>query len=589
VKEVGPLHRVIRFDAFDVDLRNAEVRKHGIKIRLQEQPFHVLQILLEHPGELVTREELQRQIWPADTFVDFEKGLNNAIKRLRDALGDSVEQPRFIETLSKRGYRFMGSVEELGNGARMPAGPAAAVTVDSIAVLPFTSMSADPEDEFFSDGITEEIINALAQIEQLHVVARSSAFAFKGKHVDPRVVGEQLKVRTVLEGSVRRADNRLRVTVQLVNAADGYHLWSERYDREMKEIFDIQDQIARSVAERLKVTLGGRRQQLVKVGTEDLEAYQLYLKGRVLLFRRDSAIPYLDCFERAVKLDPNYAQVWAGLADSYIVLGYSGVARPEASMPKAMEAARRAVALDPSLAEAHNALAMASLMGTWDRAEAEREFLRALELNPRYIQARDWYALFYLQFSEGRLTEGMAQAKLAVVSDPLSSYAQAVYGLTCGLARKHADAVEACERAVEIDSGSYLARAILQMVLYLSGRFEESIASGELAVAKSGRQVWAMVLLAMTFADWGKAGDADAVYSEMLARARRLYVPPASLAIMAAAAGTQDEAIHHARQAFEIRDPMSQIWFSRAWPASARLRADARFQEIVAETGWLRK
>jgi DNA-binding winged helix-turn-helix (wHTH) protein len=152
VKEVGPLHRVIRFDAFDVDLRNDEVRKHGFRIRLQDQPFHVLQILLEHAGELVTREELQRQIWPADTFVDFEKGLNNAIKRLRDALGDSVEQSRFIETLSKRGYRFMGAVEELGNGARMPAGPTAAVTVDSIAVLPFTSMSADPEDEFFRTG-----------------------------------------------------------------------------------------------------------------------------------------------------------------------------------------------------------------------------------------------------------------------------------------------------------------------------------------------------------------------------------------------------------------------------------------------------
>jgi TolB-like protein/Tfp pilus assembly protein PilF len=587
VKEVSSSHGVVRFSAFEVDFRNGEVRKHGFKVRLQDQPFHVLQILLEHPGELVTREELQRQIWPADTFVDFEKGLNNAVKKLRDALGDTPEHPRFIETLSKRGYRFMGPVEELGNGGRMAAGPAAAVTVDSIAVMPFTSMSADPEDEFFSDGITEEIINALAQIEQLHVVARSSAFSFKGKHIDPRVVGEQLKVRTVLEGSVRRADNRLRITVQLVNAADGYHLWSERYDREMKDIFDIQDEIARSVAERLKVTLGGRQQQLVKVGTEDLEAYQLYLKGRALLFRRDSAIPYLDCFERAVKLDPNYAQVWAGLADSYTVLGYSGVARPEASMPKAMEAARRAVALDPSLAEAHNALAMASLMRTWDRAEAEREFLRALELNPRYIQARDWYALFYLQVSEGRLEEGVAQAKLAVVSDPLSSYAQAIYGLTCGFAGKHTDAVQACERAVEIDSGSYLARTILQMVLYLSGRFEESIASGELAVAMSGRQVWAMVLLAMTFADCGKAADAHAVYSEMLARARRHYVPPASLAIMAAAVGTQDEAIHHARQAFEIRDPMSQIWFSRVWPASARVRADVRFQEIASDAGWL--
>ncbi len=292
VKEVASYRGGVRFSAFEVDFRNGEVRKHGFRIRLQDQPFHVLQILLDHPGELVTREELQRRIWPADTFVDFEKGLNNAIKRLREALGDDAEKPRFIETLSKRGYRFISPVEELAKGARTPNVPAAAVTVDSIVVLPFVNMSMDTENEFFADGITEEIINALAQIEELHVVARSSAFSFKGKHIDPRIVGEQLNVRRVLEGSVRRAGNRLRIMAQLVNAADGYHLWSERYDREMKDVFEIQDEIARSIAERLKVTLERPRQEpLVKAGTKNLEAYQRYLKGRALFPRKGLAIP----------------------------------------------------------------------------------------------------------------------------------------------------------------------------------------------------------------------------------------------------------------------------------------------------------
>ena len=266
---------------------------------------------------MVTREELQQRIWPSDTFVDFDHGLYNAIKKLREAMGDSADTPRYIETLSRRGYRFIapliGPAPEPGGSARAADAPR-----DSIAVLPFLNLSADVENEFFVDGITEEIINALAQIEQLHVVARGSAFSFKGNHIDLRIIGEQLNVRTILEGSVRRAGNRLRIPAQLVNSADGYHLWSERYDREMEDIFEVQDAIARSIAERLKVTLAGDQQaRLVKAGTENLEAYKLYLKGRVLLYRRAAglAIPRaLECLKQAVALDSEYAPAWAGLA-----------------------------------------------------------------------------------------------------------------------------------------------------------------------------------------------------------------------------------------------------------------------------------
>jgi adenylate cyclase len=433
----------------------------------------------------------------------------------------------------------------------------------------------------------------LAQIEQLHVVARTSAFSFKGKYIDVRAVGKRLNVRTILLGSVRRSGNELRITAQLVNVEDGYHLWSDRYDREVKDIFEIQDEIARSIAERLKVTLkGGEQEHLVTAGTNNLESYQLYVKGRALLYRRGGVISRAaECFEREVALDPDYALAWAGLADSLTVMAYYGFARPEGNGPKALEAARRAVALAPSLAEARNALAMASLMCAWDREKAEREFLRAMALNPSYTQARDWYALFYLHFSEGRLAEGIDQAKLALKSDPLSSYAHAVYGLTCGNAGRHAEAVKACQRAVELDSDSFLAQMLLQLVLHISGNLDDSVAAGESALAMSGRLAWSMAFLAVTYGKWGKIEDADALYSEMLSRARRQYVPPAQLALAAAAAKRENDAIHHAQDAFEIRDPDCQFFFSKHLPYTAPLYAYPRFCEMLVRNGrgdWLR-
>ncbi len=570
-----------RFGLFELDPDTGELRKKGVKVRLQEQPFQILQMLLEHPGKVVTREELQQRIWPSDTFVDFDHGLYNAIQKLRDALDDSAENPRFIETLSRRGYRFIAPLEQSKIPNLVPA------TADSIVVLPFVNFSSDRENEFFADGITEEIINALAQIDELRVVARSSAFSFKGKQLDPRTVGQQLNISKILEGSVRRFDNRLRITAQLIDAENGYHLWSERYDREMKDVFEIQDEIARSIAERLKITFAGKGERLlVKAGTRNVEAYQLYAKGRALLYRRGGAVvTAVQCLEQAVAIDSDYALAWAGLADSYTTLGYSGLARPEASMPKAMAAARRAVSLDASLAEAHNALAMASLMGAWDKAQAEREFLQAIRLNPAYLQARDWYALFYLQFAEGRLVEGAEQAKIALASDPLSAYAHAICGMTSAFAGRELDGIQMSRRAVDLDPDSYLARFTLQFVLHACSKFDESISVGESALAISGRHAWSMATLAICLADLGRCGEADAVYQEMLARARRQYSPPALLALAASAAGRQPEALDLARAAYAIRDPHCEFFLSPYIIIGRRLYSDPTFREIVQQMG----
>ena len=538
--------------------------------------------------EMATRQ----QAFSGETAVDLRDAiLNHTPARAADL---NPELPlKLVEIIDRalrknRDERYQAASEMCRDLKAVGARSWATVREKSIAVLPFANLSMDPENEFFADGITEEIINALAQIERLHVAARTSAFSFRGKHADLRVIGERLNVRTILEGSVRRAGNSLRINAQLVNVADGYHLWSERYDREMKDVFDVQDEIARTIAERLKVTFEGRGQEpLVKAGTKNLEAYELYLKGRTLLYRRGGAIQRaVECFEEAVALDPDYALACAGLADSYTVLGYYGLARPETCMPRGIQAARRAVALDSSLAEAHTALAMASLMGTWNKAEAEREFLRALELNPKYLQARDWYALFYLQFAAGRLEEGVAQARQALDCDPLSSYANTLFGYTCAGAGKYTPGVQACERAVELDSESFIARWAHHFTLHLSGRFEEAVRAGELALAMSGRHPWAMATLALTFADWGKPADAEALYAELAARGRRSFVSPSWLALAAAAVGLEDETIRHAREACEIRDPISIAVFSKWWrPWNARLRAHPRFCELLAGTG----
>jgi len=561
------------------------ISSQGRTARLEPKVMEVLVCLAQHPGDTVSKEQLFQAVWPRTVVT--EDVLKRCIAELRRAFDDDAREPHIIETISKRGYRLVAPVTAV---SATPA-PAESVARDSIVVLPFINMSADPEHEYFADGITEEIIDALAQIQELHVVARSSAFSFKGKHIDPRIVGEQLNVRTVLEGSVRRAGNRLRITAQLVSAVDGYHLCSEHYDREMKDVFAIQEEIAQAIVQRLKITFPWGTKNLTNPGTPNLEAYESYLRGRALLYKRGPAISgALACCQRAVELDPGYALAWAGLADCYSTLCWFGFVAPQAFMPKAIEAARHAVALDSSLAEAHCALAVAALIGSWNRAEAEHEFLCALQLNPKYIQALCWYGTLYLQNSEGRLAEGMEQVKLALASDPASAYAHAEYAMACIAAGKTGEGVEVSRRAVQLDPESFLANGALQTALLVSGQFEASVAAAEATLAISGRHPWSLAWLVVALADWGKAAEADAVYGEMQARARREYTLPTALAIAACALAREDEAIRYARESCEIRDP-NYLLFSRYFPLASRLYRYPRFCEIITQMGhsdWLR-
>jgi serine/threonine-protein kinase len=452
----------------------------------------------------------------------------------------------------------------------------------SIAVLPFASLSPDPEDAFFADGITEEILNALAKVEGLRVAGRSSVFSFKGKNEDPRSIGTKLNVATVLEGTMRRSGNRLRITAQLISAADGYQLWSERYDRVLEDVFAVQDEIAGAIAGRLRVALAADRGGGgVKPPTQHLAAYELYLKGRALLYQRGRSIPAaLECFKQAVTLDPDYAQAWAGLADGYTTSGYSGFAEAGQVMPQALAAARRALALDPDLAETHNSFACATLLYERDYALAEREFRHAIALNPNYPQARAWYGLFYLHWVAGRVGEAGTQLAALVESDPLSGYAHFLFAYHCYTSGRATEAVAYARRGLDLDPNSYLGHWALACGLACTGEYEAAAAVCEEALAMSGRHIWALGRAVTIYARWGRPADAQALFQEAQARSGREYMLPSMLAQAAAGVGDMEAAIRYARRALDERDPMF-VMLARTDPFYDPLRADPRFRQIV--------
>jgi TolB-like protein/Flp pilus assembly protein TadD len=472
-------------------------------------------------------------------------------------------------------------------GAR-PAGldstPPPAERAVSIAVLAFTDMSAAKDQDWFCDGIAEEILNALAPLKGLRVAARTSAFSFKGKGDDLRTIGEKLNVTTVLEGSVRRAGDRVRITVQLNDVADGFQLWSERYDRELKHIFDVQDEIAKAVAERLRVTLaGGKEDRLVEQATTNIEAYQLYLKGRALVDRRGASVPIgLDLLRKAVELDPGYAQAWAGIADALTVLAYSGAARGSESKAQAIAAARRSIELDPTSATGHNALACATLLYENNRALAKREFERALELSPSDGMGRCRYANFYLNWACGAFERGIAEARLALDSDPLSAYITMTLGVSLFTAGLLDEAIDTCRRAIQLDPRSFVSRWALGIALGMAGRFDEAISTLDAAAEISGRHPLALTGLAVVFGQGGKPAEARVVHGELMDRASRGYVSPSHLALTAYAAGQREEAIAFARRAWDEREPSFILW-ARQFPPYRALHSDPRFAAILRE------
>jgi serine/threonine protein kinase/Flp pilus assembly protein TadD len=456
--------------------------------------------------------------------------------------------------------------------------------VPSIAVLPFANLSADKEQEYFCDGMTEELITALSALPGLRVAAHSSSFQFKGQALDIRKVGEQLNVETVLEGSVRKLGERLRVAAQLVNVSDGYHLWSERYDRRLDDVFEVQDEIARSIVEKLKVKLIGEPEApLFKRGTANMEAYQLYLQGRYYFARRykGGLGEAVDCFSRAVAIDPDFAPAWAGLGESYGIMSWYAYGPLRELHPKAMEAARRALTLDERLPEAHHALAVAHMYLEWNWTVIEREFMRALALNPNAALTHTMYALVLAAM--GRDDDAVREAECGTAIDPLSAIFAYVCGLTYHLLRRLPRAIEELQKAVALDPYFVPGWWGLAVACTASARHEEAIAAAERAVTLSERAVFCVGFQGLVLGDAGRMTEARRVLEELIERSRREYVPLTMLALVHFGLGEDDEALACIERQ-QAQDKIAPFILVSPW--CDRIRGDPRLTAMLAATGY---
>ncbi len=475
---------------------------------------------------------------------------------------------------------FAMSLSEVEAVSAKPAAPE-----KSLAVLPFTNLSSDPENEFFADGVTEEILNALATIPDLRVAGRASSFSFKGKSMDLQAVGDALNVRTVLEGSIRRSGQRVRITAQLSDVTDGFRMWSERYDRAIDDVFAVQDEIATAIAEKLKSTLLQNPVMSAQRAPENIAAYEAYLKGRALFYRRGSALkPGLAMMEQALRLDPEYGLAWAGIADTYSILGFFGQVSPEVARTKGGEAAVNAMRFAPDLAESHGAQAIQLLTFEWDWAGAELAFKRSMELNPGYSQAGAWYYLFYRGMACGAWKEAITGCRECQSRDPRSGYLAAMVAFMCVIASDGSSAEEWVNLAHELAPDAFQTLFARQLFLMSIRDYPGAIDAANTALSASGRQSVVLTFLGLSLVDSGDATGARATYDEMRSRAVREYVSPIFMAALAAGLGDTDAAIAHCHDAFRLRDPGIWSWVS-SFPGMHHLRALPEYRRLVASIG----
>jgi TolB-like protein/Tfp pilus assembly protein PilF len=569
--------RIVRFGVFEANLNAGELRKHGLKIRLPEQAFQILTMLLEHPGEMVTRAELREKLWPGRPYVDFEQGLNKAVNRLRNALGDSGTNPRFVGTVPRRGYRLLAPVMPgLGH-------PAAAQQRIRLAVLPFENVGADPEQEFFSDGLTEEMISELGRLSpaRLGIIARTSAMRYKnsGKRIDE--IGKELAVDYILEGSVRRVGERSRITTQLIHVGDQTHLWSQSYDRELADIFEIQREVAQRVADSLAFELLPEAQTRRRFVVP--EAHEAYLRGRYFWNRGNDADAWkaIEWYERALEHDPAYALAHAGIADCHGRLVWYSAALPLEGGAKAKRAAARALELDAELSEAHASMALVHFWYEWDWAAAEREFKRSTELRPNYAEAHNWYAAFLNAM--GRCDEAAPEQKLAEELDPLS-LTIAMNGADPHYFKRRFDpAIEQLERVLAREPRFFPAQYNLGRAYALKGMHPEAIAAIEMAARLSGNRQ-ASAALAFVYARVGRTGEARAILSEMEQAAAVRYLASPQFALVHLGLGETDRALDWLKRGFEERSYF--MIYLQADPFYDELRSQPRFTLLLDKMGF---
>jgi len=630
--------QVVYFADCSLDLRTAELRRNGTTVTLQDQPFQILTALLETPGQLVTREELVKKLWPSGTFVDFDQSLNKAVARLREALGDNAEQPRFVETLPRRGYRWIGTLheprkdeEKATQSAAPPVAPgdtpsetrpsnsgrklrllgyvalsilALAVLVAwtflrywpaqnqtstvtpirSLAVLPLESLSDDPAQRYFADGITEELIERLTRMSTIRVISRASVMNYSDARKTLPEIGRELHVDGILEGSVVRIGDRVRVRIQLTNTAHNEQRWSATYERGLQDIMELQADAARDIAGEIKLEL--TRQELAWLSQArkvNPEAHELYLKGRYFWNKRDQpgvnkAIEY---FQLAIAKDPAYAEAYAGLADAYLMVPGFATGPPGMSLPKAKAAAEKALQLDDALAEAHTSLALIASHLEWNWPEAKRHYQRALELNPSYATAHHWCGEAYL-FPLGNFPEAFAEMRKAQELDPLSPIIASDIGKNLVMARRYDEAIAMLNKTLELDPNFSKAHQRLFYAYMEKGSYNEALTHLELCQRYIGKNSYDLDL-AFLEAKLGSKEKARAILDPLLRKSDSVYVNPVSVAHVYIALGEKDSTLAWLEKAvMQKHFELVALKVDSEWDP---IRSDPRFRVVADRVG----
>lgn len=574
--------RLVKFGIFEADLASRELRKNGAKIRLQDQPFQVLAVLLEKPGGVVTRDELRQQIWPSDTFIDFDKGLNVAINKIREALGDSAENPRFVETLPRRGYRFLAPLDGTHEDPPKRGAP-----IDSIAVLPLANSSPDLDTECIAVGIPGNIIHRLSQVPGLRVTSWNSVSSYKHHETDPKAIGRSFNVRALLFGRIWVRANKLRLHVDLVDTTNGEELWGEQYDRDLAEIFSVQDEIAREVSQKLRLKLtGDQSARLGRHYTDNIEAYQLYVRGRHSIEQRSmegfkKGSEYLN---GAIEKDPNYALAYAELSQCLHMPAYYGVVSPQEAYPRAKAVALRALEMDETLAEAHDTLATVLQNFLWDWESAGKEYKRAIELNPSYPIARLHYAMHLALM--GRFEEAILEATEGQRRDPMSGVMNAALAFVLVNAGRYDWCIEQSLTTIDIDPALTFTYVSLAMAYERKGMFREAIVTNEKGLALGGSTAFHQSAIGHAYGSSGDHVRAREILLELQQKSEHGYIPFWSQAIVYDGLGENELAIGLLQQALKRREAM--LVSLKVWPLLENSRVDPRFQEIERRVGLLR-
>jgi TolB-like protein/DNA-binding winged helix-turn-helix (wHTH) protein/Tfp pilus assembly protein PilF len=643
--------QTVLFGPYTLDVRCGELRKFGTKVKMGEQTFQILRLLLEAQGELVTREELRAKLWAGDTFVDFDHGLNSAVQRLRDCLSDSAEKPRWVETVPRRGYRFVGQVEwsektivnggtretpadeptasatcelaeEQKTGESTPAptislfrrwrtasaaslvlvgllGLAVAMLalvglnvrswrdrvfirspktqIQALAVLPMTNLSGDPEQEYFADGMTESLITELGKISTPRVVSRQSVMQYKASKKSLQEIARELKVDAVLEGAVERSGGRVRVTVHLSQAFPERQLWTQEYDRSIRDALSLQGEIARAITDEIQVKLTPEeRTRLAASRPVNPEAQDDYLRG--LYFGGNYTEVGLQTaianFKAAIEKDPTYAPAYAELAMAYFWLGNPEQGGPSAreTLPQARAAVTKALQLDPSLARAHLALGLIILTSDWNWSGAENQYRLALELNPNCGECHAVYGA--LLAGLGRSDEAIVQTNRAIELDPLSSENRKSLAVIAFFSRQYDLAIKQCENLNDDNSPILVGLSYAQKNMY-----PEAISILEKSVARSGRLPGILGLLAQVYGLAGKKHEAQKIIDELKESSRHHYVFPSVFANAYLGLGDKDQALTFLERAYEEQDP--ELFNLKVWPLLDPLRSEPRFQALM--------